>query len=86
MAAGDYSAAARQARILADRGDAGAQALLGGLYEHGEGVPQNCSTARHFYRLSAAQGYALAQHNLALMYGLAKGGPQDLVLAYMWAN
>ena len=34
----------------------------------------------------AEQGDANAQYNLALMYALGKGVPQDYVSAHMWLN
>ena len=42
--------------------------------------------AVRWYRLSAEQGKATAQFNLALMYGGGLGVPQDYVLAHMWFN
>jgi hypothetical protein len=41
---------------------------------------------RSGYRKAAEQGDADAQSNLGLMYGFGRAGPQDSVLAYMWAN
>ena len=52
-------------------------------YKNGQGVPQDFAEAAKWYRLSADQGYALAQSNLGLMYAKGQGVPQDLVLAYM---
>ena len=39
-----------------------------------------------WYRLAAAQGYALAQFNLGLMYARGTGVPEDYVQAYKWWN
>ena len=47
------------------------------MYEHGQGVPQDYKEAVRLYRLSAEQGDAKAQNNLALMYEDGLGVPQD---------
>ena len=39
-----------------------------------------------WYRLAAAQGYALAQNNLGIMYYKGIGVPQDDAEAHMWFN
>ena len=53
--------AAKWYRLLAERGNVGAQALLGLMYQDGEGVPQNYAEAAKWYRLAAEQGEAGAQ-------------------------
>lgn len=58
---GDYSTAVREYQPLAERGSAEAQFLMGLMYANGDGVPQNFEEALHWYRLSADQGYGLAQ-------------------------
>ncbi len=55
-------------RAAADRGDAAAQNKLGVLYENGRGVPADYSQAIVLYRLSAEQGNADAEYNLARLY------------------
>jgi hypothetical protein len=42
--------------------------MLGYMYDHGVGVPQNHTKAISLYRKAAKQGYALAQYDLAAMY------------------
>jgi TPR repeat protein len=37
-----------------------------------------------WYRLSADQGDAFAQHNLGYMYAKGDGVPQDYIQAHMW--
>ena len=54
--AGDYATALREWRPLAEAGDAWPQALLGGMYLLGEGVPQDDAEAVKWYRLTAEQG------------------------------
>jgi len=49
-------------------------------------VTQDYSEAARWYKLSAAQGNADAQHNLATMYFSGQGITQDYLRAYMWSN
>jgi len=82
---GDYAAALRLWRPLAETGNARAQNNLGVMYENGKGVPQNINEAVRWYRLAAEQGYAGAQNNLGLIYAIGRGGLQrDPLRAYMW--
>ena len=83
---GDYAAALRLVRPLADQGDSQAQYNLGVLYHNGKGVPQDYSEAVKWYRKAAGQGVDAAQYNLGLMYSDGQGVPQDYVLAHMWEN
>jgi len=53
---GNYSAALRLLRPLAERGDARAQFDLGVIYNNGRGVPQDFVTAEMWFNLAAAQG------------------------------
>src|SRR4051812_39033386 len=61
---GDYGAAMRIFRPMAENGDAVAQYYLGDLYDKGRGVPQDYAEATKWYRRSAEQGLPLAQHLL----------------------
>lgn len=63
-----------------------AQAMLGQLYDNGEGVPQDKAEAVRWYRLAADQGNAIAQTNLGVMYALGAGVLQDNVQAHMRGN
>jgi TPR repeat protein len=54
-------------RKAADQGLAGAQSNLGGMYEKGQGVPQDYAEAANWYRKAGHQGLAEAQNNLGLM-------------------
>jgi uncharacterized protein len=83
---GNYAAALREWRPLADQGNARAQLNLGFMYENGQGVPQDYADAVRWYRLAAEQGDDIAQANLGTMYGLGRGVPQDYVTAHMWYN
>ena len=51
-----------------DQGNATAQLNLGLRYGRGEGVAQDYTQARFWYRKAADQGNALAQGNLGVMY------------------
>jgi uncharacterized protein len=54
------------------------------MYLNGHGVPQDYVQARHWWEQAAAQGNALAQYNLGLVYANGQGVSQDHVRAYMW--
>jgi hypothetical protein len=57
---------------------------LGQMAYDGDGVPKDYAEAAKWYRMAAEQGYAKAQHNLALMHENGEGGPQDYVEAAKW--
>ncbi len=48
------------------------------MYFDGRGVLRNPIEAMKWYKLAADQGHAVAQTNLALMYGMGLGAPQDM--------
>ena len=83
---GDYVAAAKEWRPLADGGDAPSQFNLGLLYYDGHGVPLDYAQAASWFRRAADQDYTKAQHNLGAMYGAGKGVKRDFVQAYVWLN
>ena len=68
----------------AQQGNASAQAILGNMYDIGEGVTQDYKQAVKWYRKSAEQGNALAQFNLALRYYNGQGVTQDYKQAVKW--
>lgn len=70
----------------AEHDDIAAQALLGGMYSSGRGVPQNFYQAAKWYYRAADQGNVRAQFALAMLYNKGEGVPRDYVLAYMWMN
>jgi hypothetical protein len=84
LAGGDYDTAAREFRILADQGDAGAQANLGYMYYVGEGVPQSYEEAVNWYRKAAVQGHRDAQYNLAVAYAFGEGVTRNFEEAAVW--
>ena len=83
---GDYAAALNEFRPLAEQGDANAQAMLGGMYGSGRGVPRNYLESVKWGKLAAEQGNADAQFNLAVFYAFGLGPLAiDAVEAYKWA-
>jgi hypothetical protein len=81
---GNYAAAMRLLRPLADEGDARAQAVVALMYYHGRGVRQNDPEAAKWFRLAADQGDVAAQFNLGVMYSEGQGLPQDSTQAAEW--
>ena len=83
---GDYAAALNEFRPLAEQGDANAQAMLGGMYGSGRGVPRNYLESVKWGKLAAEQGNAEAQFNLAMFHAFGLGDLAiDAVEAYKWA-
>lgn len=70
----------------ATEGEAGAQFLLGVMYEQGQAVPHDYAEAVRWYRKAADQGDATAQYNLGVTYANGQGVPQDYVQAHLWVN
>ena len=83
---GDYNRAARELEPVARAGNARALGLLGWLYEHGFGEPQDDPVATRLYAEGAERGDTFAQAMLGLMYDKGHGVQQDFVLAYKWLN
>ena len=83
---GDYDAAVKEFRPLADQGIAVAQYNLGLMSYQGQGMPRDYQEAAQWCRLAAEQGHAGAQVLLGTMYHLGQGVPRDDVLAHMWVT
>jgi hypothetical protein len=83
---GDYTAAAKEWRPLADQGVAAAQFNLGLMYYDGHGVPLDFAQAAVWFEKAAEQDYGKAQYDLGAMYGIGKGVKRDYVQAYKWLN
>ena len=81
---GDYAAALREFRPLAEQGDAGAQFGLGVMYAGGEGVAEDDRQAVFWYHQAAEQGHAAARYSLGLMYYNGEGVPEDHRQAVLW--
>ncbi|HEX5094231.1 MAG TPA: tetratricopeptide repeat protein [Burkholderiales bacterium] len=82
--AGDYPAALREWRPLAEAGNRDAQFNLGLLYENGLGVPADGGEAVRWYRRAAEQDDRGAQAYLAEMYAKGLGVGRDDVEALRW--
>ena len=80
----DYKAAYKLWLPLAEQGDAGAQYLLGYMYDLGQGVLQDYKEAVKWYRLAAEQGLAQAQGTLGGMYALGQGVEQSYKETVKW--
>ena len=76
--------AAKACRKAAERGDASAQFNLAIMYDHGWGVPHDCSQSAVWYRKAAEQGFAVAQYYLGVAYWEGQGIPQDYAQASAW--
>src|SRR5438128_6238473 len=63
---------ASETRVRAEQGDAEAQAKLGSMYSHEQGVPQDYAEALRWYRKAGDQGNANGQDGLAFMILTAK--------------
>ncbi len=77
----DYQRVLQLMQPLAERGDAGAQYILGNLYSKGLGVDKDYRQAARWYTQSAEQGMAQAQFNLALLYAYGRGVQRDTAKA-----
>jgi TPR repeat protein len=71
-------------RIVAEKGYAGAQHILGGMYEKGDGTPRNYKQSAYWYLRAASQGHVVAQYDVGRMYYGGIGFPQDKAVAYFW--
>lgn len=71
-------------RIVAEKGIAGAQHSLGGMYEKGDGTPRNYKQSAYWYLRAASQGHVVAQYDVGRMYYGGIGFPQDKAVAYFW--
>ena len=81
---GDYAAALREFRPLADQGHPRAQFELGNMYRFGLGVPKDKSEAIKWFRLSADAGNVYAQSILGFMYADGEGVPKNDAEAVKW--
>jgi cell division septation protein DedD len=78
---GDFAAAVKEWRPVADKGDADAQFNLGQAYRMGRGVPVNLGIAQSWFQKAAAKGHEQAQANLGLI--LYEGGKRREALPWI---
>mgnify|MGYP006132023767 CR=1 FL=1 len=83
---GDYAAAMREWKPLAEQGDTEAQSQLGQMYANGKGVVQDYKMAVKWFKKAAEQGHTSAQNSLGFMYDKGQGVLQDYTRAHMWFN
>jgi TPR repeat protein len=92
---GDYAAALRLYRPLAQRGNAEAQDALGGMYARGEGVPQDKAEALVWFQMADSERKGLIAFNatnyataLRIFRPLADRGQvlAEYVIGLMYAN
>jgi TPR repeat protein len=83
---GDFSAALRLWRPLADRNDPRSQAGIGFMYHRGLGVKTDDVQAAFWLRKAAEQGQAEGQMMLGNLYYFGLGVPQDYAAAYAWCE
>ena len=81
---GDIAAAIEAWRPLAEAGDARAQAALGSLYIHGNGVPVDHAEALRWTRRAADQGDVTGQFNMGTIYAGGLGVERDYAVAAAW--
>lgn len=84
IASGRASEGAALLRRAADRGFPMAQYRLAKLYERGEGVPADLTTARQWTERAAAAGNRRAMHDLGVYFARGEGAPLDEAAAFRW--
>jgi TPR repeat protein len=75
---GDFGAARREFRRLAEKGDAKARLRLAILYDKGEGGGRDVGEAARWYGLAADEGLAVARFNLGSLYEHGDGVKKNL--------
>jgi TPR repeat protein len=78
---GDYAAARRDFRQLAQRDIPAAETLLGTMTANGQGGPRDEAVAAAWFLRAARRGYGPAQLALADAFAEGRGVPRDLVRA-----
>ena len=82
---GDYAAALRELRPLAQQGNLEAQAKLGQMYLQGRGVKQDYTTAMRWLTQAANEGdNPAAESDLGLIYYNGAGVKRDYAEAARW--
>ena len=81
---GDYKTAYKEFLPLAQTGDAGAQTILGFMYNVGLALPQDYVRAHMWWSLAAAQGKEIAVKNRDIVAG--RMSPADISKAQKMAR
>ena len=74
---GDYAVAAREFKVVAERGDHRAMLTLGAMYAAGQGVDQDYAAARGWFEEAARYGRADAVYKIGLLYEQGLGVEAD---------
>lgn len=83
VAEDNYSIAELQ--MLAEKGNSGAQYMLGHMYDEGHnGLPKDSKKAILWYTKAAKSGFIAAQSMLGLIYETGIGAPKDYKQAVYW--
>ncbi len=83
---GDYAAALRLWRPLAEREEPRSQAGIGFMYHRGLGVAADDREAAAWLRRAAEHGQAEGQLMLGILFFYGQGVPRSYVLAYAWCE
>jgi uncharacterized protein len=83
---GDYAAALRLWRPLAEREDPRSEAGIGFMYYRGLGVEVDDREAAVWLRRAAEHGQAEGQLMLGILFYYGRGVPQSYVRAYAWCE
>jgi uncharacterized protein len=81
---GDYAAAVRLWRPLAEQGNPDAQYNLAVAYQYGHGVTRDHAAAVSWFQKAANQRLPGAQLSLGVLYENGVGVPQDFAIAVSW--
>lgn len=83
-AAGNYDAALKEFRALADQGDGKSAYFVGVFYHNGFGVQRDDAEAAKWFKRAAEQNHPLAQYYMGKLSEQGRGVDKDLVAADMW--
>jgi TPR repeat protein/putative methionine-R-sulfoxide reductase with GAF domain len=75
----------QEVRKRAELGDPYEQVALATRYATGSDMPQDYTTALHWFLKAAEQGHVGAQDTLGAYYWLGHGAPKDVTKAYFWS-
>ncbi|MDH3241078.1 MAG: sel1 repeat family protein [Alphaproteobacteria bacterium] len=81
---GDYSAALKHWKPLADKGNAQAQHYLGLMYTQGFGLPKDHAKAVAWFKKAAQAGHIPAAYNLGFRYLRGEGVRQNAKAGAHW--
>ena len=81
---GDYPAARRELRPLAEQGDRDAQYILGMTYFHATGELRDFAAAAGWFILAADQDHGYAQYSLGILYEGGLGVKHSQADAMSW--